>query len=1024
MTKPTPTHTVVASHESTGARMRRILTGIAALIGLAAVMVGMPLLLRAVKDVGTLHIEWTFTGLWQALLKPDDGTLFLALLKLVGWITWAVLLASIVMELTGRIRHVRVPNLRGLGLPQAIARVLVAAVAALFLTTSGHLPKIPVATADPVAPPAPQAGAPAHADHPAQADRVGRPVHKERSAAQHTVRKGDTLSQIALDKLGNAHRYLEIFKASRSIRQPGGRRLTNPDVIDIGWKLNLPVKSKTDRHVQVPGADRSARSTTGVTPPRPGIEATRQPDTITPSPSPTLVVPSTTAPSAAPAPTLAATQAAGSQAGNSTDADDAQPGWLLTGLAGAGGILAGSMWLTLRRRRALQSHHRRHGFMIAPPPPVTIPVEKTLRHAGAPIAHRISFIDDALRRTAHALIATDSALPAVQALEVTDSELVAHLAGPGQFPAPWHEGDNGTWQIDTTADLDEIGPSSDGGPSPWPHLVTLGTDQAGHCWLVNLEAFGITTIAGDPTFAADLARYWAAELATSPWAQDIWQIDLVGVFPELDGLHPAHIRVHTDPDEAAASALRASNDILQSIAGDSTPHLPTARLQRDYEYLPSCAAFAPAEAADALSAVVQVVQDQPGQTGTTVTFLGTPTTTEAGLSVTAGTNGRVRIPALDLDLFPVGITADEALGCVQLLRAADQLDNAAVPIADGETEPIADVAGRLREDLTEERPVDGCADAEASNLPEPDDAVLAVAATTPADLAVLAPVIPAATREAINHDPTLDDDLAAWHADSCDRPRLAVLGPVRVRVGRGGDPASGNKRKLYYTEIVAYLASRPRGATTRDLCDALAATPDALRRNLSVVRKWLGIDPATREPFLPDATRLDPDGDRTYRLSNVLCDADLFRRLRLRGQARGPDGLADYLAALNVVTGTPYSGLRANGGIWLTDGRDDQHLLVGIVDVAHLAVTMSLAIGEFETAAQAARLATSAAPDEDRPRIDLAAVAAARGRPDESQRIGDAILNQTDDNVPLELDDRAADLLLAHGWHHRQSPLG
>lgn len=1011
MTKPTATST---QHEPTGDTVRRILTGIAALIGLAALMIGMPLLLWAVRDVGTLHVEWTLAGLWRALLRPDDGTLFLAVVKLAGWITWAVLLTSIVMELTGRIRHVRVPNVRGIGLPQAIARVLVAAVAALFLTTSGHLPKLPVATAEPVPPPAPATGAPVHAGQPVHARQ---PAHTQRSPQQYTVRKGDTLSQIALDKLGNAHRYPEIFKASRNIHQPGGRRLTNPDLIDIGWTLNLPAKSKTDRRNHSEAPERSSSSTNGTTGHRPQTDATSRAENKASSQAPTTVAPSTAAPTAAPAPTdTTAARATVPPPNQDVEANDFQPGWLLTGVAGAGGILAGSMWLALRRRRALQSHHRRHGFMIAPPPPVTIPVEKTLRHAGAPIVHLIGFIDDALRRTAQSIVAADSPLPTVQALEVTDSQLVVHLTEPGQFPAPWQKGDHDTWQIGTTADLDQIEPSSDGGASPWPHLVTLGTDHAGHCWLVNLEAFGITTITGDPTFGADLARYWAAELATSPWAQDIWQIDLVGVFPELDGLHPAHIRVHTDPDTAATSVLRVSEDILQSTGGESLPHLPAARLRQDYEYLPGCAVFAAAEAAEALTAVVRLVQDEPGRTGTTVTFLGIPDT-DAGLSVIAGANGRVRVPSLGLDLFPVGITAEEALGCVQLLKAADQHDNTGLPAVDGEAEPITDAAGRLHHDLTEQRRVNGCADVEASNLPEPDDAVLAVASTTPQDLAVLAPVIPSATREAINRDPTLDDDLAAWHADSCDRPRLAVLGPVRVRVGRGGDPASGNKRKLYYTEIVAYLASRPRGATTRELCDALATTPDALRRNLSVVRKWLGTDPATREPFLPDATRLDPDGDRTYRLSNVLHDADLFRRLRLRGQTRGPDGLGDYLAALNLVAGTPYRGLRANGGTWLTDRRDDQHLLVAIVDVAHLAVTMALTAGDLDIAEEAARIAIKAAPEEDRSQVDLAAVTAARGARGESQRIGQAILGQHDDDGPLELDDDTIDLLLLHGWH-------
>ncbi|MDF1487878.1 hypothetical protein [Tessaracoccus caeni] len=65
------------------------------------------------------------------------------------------------------------------------------------------------------------------------------------------------------------------------------------------------------------------------------------------------------------------------------------------------------------------------------------------------------------------------------------------------------------------------------------------------------------------------------------------------------------------------------------------------------------------------------------------------------------------------------------------------------------------------------------------------------------------------------------------------------------------------------------------------------------------------MNPATHDPLLPAATRLNPDGGRTYRLTNTLHDADPFRRLRIRGQASGPEELADYLAALNLVTGTP-----------------------------------------------------------------------------------------------------------------------
>ena len=140
-----------------------------------------------------------------------------------------------------------------------------------------------------------------------------------------------------------------------------------------------------------------------------------------------------------------------------------------------------------------------------------------------------------------------------------------------------------------------------------------------------------------------------------------------------------------------------------------------------------------------------------------------------------------------------------------------------------------DQAGRLRADLTEPRDPNGAPDEAITNLPQPDETILANAATTPEDLAVLAPIIPAATAEAIGQsDPDLDADVTDWFADTTDRPRLSVLGPVKVRLGRGGKPAEAAKRKPYYTELFAYLATRPTGATTQQLCRAFAVTPAPL----------------------------------------------------------------------------------------------------------------------------------------------------------------------------------------------------
>ena len=54
------------------------------------------------------------------------------------------------------------------------------------------------------------------------------------------VEEGDTLSKIALEQYGDADRYPEIFDASRTITQPGGATLSDPDMIDVGWTLNVP----------------------------------------------------------------------------------------------------------------------------------------------------------------------------------------------------------------------------------------------------------------------------------------------------------------------------------------------------------------------------------------------------------------------------------------------------------------------------------------------------------------------------------------------------------------------------------------------------------------------------------------------------------------------------------------------------------------------------------------------------------------------------------------------------------------
>ena len=89
--------------------------------------------------------------------------------------------------------------------------------------------------------------------------------------------------------------------------------------------------------------------------------------------------------------------------------------------------------------------------------------------------------------------------------------------------------------------------------------------------------------------------------------------------------------------------------------------------------------------------------------------------------------------------------------------------------------------------------------------------------------------------------------------------------------------------------------------------------------------------------------------------------------------------MADLRLALRLVNGVPFDDIRAKGGVWLAANPLDEHLLCGIVDVAHMVSTIALETGDMQQARAAAELAALAAPSEATPQLDLAAVAARRG---------------------------------------------
>ena len=223
--------------------------------------------------------------------------------------------------------------------------------------------------------------------HPAQGQGQ-RHGAARRGGATYTVRAGDTLSEIAEDRLGDADRYPQIFAASRHTRQADGRHLRDPDLILPGWRLTIPGTERQQRQDRASaGRPAAARGPRQHRPRRRGHgNQARRPRTATNHTDhrhPPRRTPQPRAPPAAHGPSTVQPDGAADRpstsAGPADDADAAP--WLLAGLAG-GPVLAGSLWMLLRRRRAEQTRHRRPGRTIATPPPVLAPVEKTLATVG------------------------------------------------------------------------------------------------------------------------------------------------------------------------------------------------------------------------------------------------------------------------------------------------------------------------------------------------------------------------------------------------------------------------------------------------------------------------------------------------------------------------------------------------------------------------------------------------------------------------------------------------------------------
>ncbi|WP_125777986.1 LysM peptidoglycan-binding domain-containing protein [Antribacter gilvus] len=839
------------------------------------------------------------------------------------------------------------------------------------------------------------------------------------SATTYIVQRGDTLSQIALDALGEADRYPDIADASSDTVQPDGDRLTDPDHIEPGWTLTVPGAATP---VSDPLQGVTGQAASSATPPPAdvdaptGADADADADADAPSDhdggnggtagaaTATGTARQEGAPSADPSPhageetprsTEVLDTTVGSDDAPATDEAAQAPSWLLPGLASGGSVLAAGLHLAITRGRARQERLRSPGRAVAPIPQETVSAAVSARVVGGRRAPDVRRLDNLLRELAGPNLRHHTPRPALVAVELTDDTATLHLATPAHLPQPW-EGDGVRW----SAPL----PSAPGRSDelvPYPMLTAVGQRENGTAVLLDLEHLRTVAVTGDAEEVSAFARHVVAELALNPWTANL-TTHVVGV-AEGAGALSLH-RVIEEHDDTFATDIGVYVKESAEAAPDG----------EDHEEFHIVVAAAPLPG---ITELADEIGTHPGRSSAAVVRVAQPPRAEDVELRIEG--GRLRVDVLGIDVDAARMSVQELEACrriVAFTRNPADVPNSLVEHATGRdtADQPATTAPRTEDPplvRTTDRPADAATAAgDLSLLPEPDEVYTARTANTREDVARLAPVVQRpgdAADTDPDPDPRLDDDLADWYEPACRRPRLELLGPVTLWGPGPADGQEGNGLQPLFVMLAAYLALHPQGVTLEDVSAVLNENVDGdVRSRLSVLRGYVGNRPDGK-PRLGRGTpgrprKGAPPTRHLYKIDEILLDTDLLRRLYERALRRGADGLEDLVAALELVQGVPFTVPEEKYDQWVwafhhERFRDEYTALVG--DVAHLVITRALRQDDVPLARRAIQTWRLADPGNEALAKDHTLVELADEHPEKAKEIANELLTRLDDET-------------------------
>jgi LysM repeat protein len=964
--------------------MRKFIAGLGALIAIATILVGVPIVLVLVAG------NPLPTGLqWHQIftLVPDYGNeiLIFKILPCIAWIAWALFALPLLIETVARAagrttsKTVRIfrpqqqlstiliaavlsmtaasginhtPQDGGSGVPDRASTTSISSVSA---TPASSVPQPILASLDTDGPSTPVSVA-------AAPDSVAPDnAAPDTTDVIHTVLPGDTLWGISEKYYGVGTRDLDIFNASSTTMQPHGQRLTNPDLIRPGWQLTVPGVTAT---VPTP-TPATAPAPAQLGPSESGSlqNAPTQQQENTPGPS--------IAETAPPSDTSAGYGPKSSPHSDAPTSEDEEIAIPLTVAGGLSMVIATGLILAISRRRLNQRRARKPGQRIAMPDGDAAQLEQNLRLVADPVG--LSDINHALQLIHTSMQDAETPLPELLAVRLLETEITFYFLHPVELPDPFTQftPERTVWTVKPAyiPKPDQIT------VHPYPALITIGVDAHGGMLLVDFEGLGLVSVTGEEHHVEALIAALTVELSCNPWGEDILVITTGQHTPLPSHIDPFRIKHIDDAGVLIHTVSAIASDRSTALSSYDMSDVHTARIKaaKEDSWEPNIILL-PDRTDERFAQVTNLVTTFPGL-GIAVIGQGNIDSGAATIRVDSATHAELILPNGITPPLPFSPQLLERHELAQLQQIFDTTEHEAVSPHNAVSPHGAIPPG-----------------ADSLHLPASEPSpTLAEVGPEGFDQGVVSPIVegepevPATTRERddpqpesapvgvvseVDVRPVLPASPPQISVGVPSAPSLRLLGPVSLNAIGGDSSMPGRGVELItYLHLKGALVSGTQ--IQKDFWPNTVDASNALRSLVLKTRRALGSKDATTMLLPSNANHSGYTLDSSIR-SDWVDFHDLI------GSDVTTTSTDHLITALRLVKGTPFSGCDTRQW-WQWMPRIQEDMMAAVMDAANELGTRALQSSNYSLARFAAHIQQSVDPlNEAGWRIELRAALQSR----------------------------------------------